>query len=222
MERNRSKKTFFLITLCWLALSSTNVQAQTILLDPPEIYIGTTHGVNGSTMLFNPRVTQTYLLGYNGGVSFRYVTEKHFGLQVELNYSQRGWAEEGGVYSRRLDYLELPFLTHIYVGDKNRFIFNLGPKLGYLLNETVLTNDGSNPAQEQHLIPAQFKFDYGIAAGLGYNLHTSRTGVFQLELRAYYGLADVFPNTKSDYFNTSNHLNASVNLGWYFQLTGRR
>lgn len=222
MKPNRIKKTVVLLTFCCLALSFSKVQAQTILLDPPEIYIGTTHGVNGSMILFNPRVTQTYLLGYNGGVSFRYVTEKHFGLQVELNYSQRGWAEEGGAYSRRLDYLELPFLTHIYTGDKNRFIFNLGPKLGYLLNETVLTNDGSTPDAEQHVLPAHFKFDYGIAAGLGYNLHTSKAGVFQWELRVYYGLADVFPNTKSDFFNTSNHLNAAINLGWYFQLTGRK
>lgn len=222
MRLNRNRILLFLTALLLTAFLPRNTNAQTILLEPAEFYIGTTHGTNASMLLFNPNVRQTYLLGYNGGVSLRYVTEKHFGLQLELNYAQRGWNEEGNLYARQLNYLELPFLTHVYFGDKSRFIFNLGPKLGYLLNESVVTNNASASTAEQHILPASNKFDYGLAAGFGYNLHTRKTGVYQLELRVYYGLSDVFPNSKSDFFSTSNHLNASLNLGWYFQLTGRK
>lgn len=222
MQLLRDKKSVLVIAILATVFSSGNLTAQTVFLEPAEIYIGTSHGVNGSMLLFNPNVRQTYLLGYNGGVAFRYISEKNYGLQIELNYSQRGWNEANQTYSRRLNYIELPFLTHLYLGDKNRFIFNLGPKIGYLLSESVIESDGLNPDSDQHLLPAEFKFDYGIAAGLGYNLKTRSAGIFQLELRVYYGLSDVFPNTKSDFFNTSNHLNASINLGYFFQLTGKK
>ena len=197
------------------------MHAQTVLLDPAEIYIGTSHGANASMMLFNPTVRQLPLLGYNGGISFRYITQKHVGLQIELNYSQRGWEEEDGNYLRRLDYIEMPFLTHIYLGNTHRFIFNVGPKVSYLLSESVLVNNTTNSEAEQHIKPVYFPFDYGLAAGIGYNLHTRKIGVFQLELRGYFGLSDVFANTKTDYFAASNQLNVALNIGWFIQLTGK-
>lgn len=198
------------------------MQAQTVLLDPAEIYIGPSIGTNASMILFNPGIQQIPLLGYNGGISFRYITEKHVGLQLEFNYSQRGWEEQDGGYARRLNYIEMPFLTHLYLGDTHRFIFNIGPKVSYLLSESVLINHTSNSTEEQYIKPVYFPFDYGITAGLGYNLHTRNAGVFQLELRAYYGLSDIFANTKSDYFSTSNNINAALNLGWFIQLTGKK
>lgn len=197
-------------------------RSQTILLDPPEIYIGPNFGLTASRVLFNPKVQQTFFWGYNGGITFRYVSEEHFGFQVEANYSQRGWNEEGNVYARRLDYLEIPFLTHAYLGEKNRLFFNIGPKLGYLLDETVLNDDGGDTNAEQRVKPADFKFDYGITVGLGYNLKTRKAGIFQFELRGNYGLSDIFANQKSDFFDNSNYLNISANIGWLFQLTGKK
>ncbi|VBB48570.1 conserved hypothetical protein [uncultured Paludibacter sp.] len=207
--------------LGFFALNST-LFSQTVLLTPSEKYIGTSHGVNTSMVLFNPSVDQNYLfLGYNAGISYRYITEKHFGLQLELKYSQRGWSESDGKYIRRINYLELPMLTHLYFGNTHRFIFNLGPKIGYMLNESVVKNTASNPSSEQYK-DVYFPFDYGLTAGFGYNLHTHNAGVYEIELRGYYGLSDIFANSKSDYFSTSNYLNISLNLGWYFQLTGRK
>lgn len=223
MKLRRTNGLFRIIFVAFLGLISfsTTIRAQTVLLDPAEIYIGTSHGVNASMVLFNPTVKQFPLLGYNGGISFRYITEKRVGLQVELNYSQRGWEEEGGAYTRQLTYIELPFLTHLYLGNTHRFIFNIGPKVSYLLYESVLVNTIPNSQEEQHIKPVYFPLDYGLTAGLGYNLRTRKAGVFQLEVRAYYGLSDIFANTKSDYFATSNYLNAAVNIGWFFQLTGK-
>ena len=222
MKQNKNNKSFQFILITFLALfSGTSLQSQTVLLQPAEVYIGTSFGANGSMMMFNPTVRQIPLLGYQGGLAFRYITEKHVGLQIEMNYSQRGWDEESGLYSRRLNYLELPFLTHLYLGNTHRFIFNIGPKVSYLLNETVLINGMENSDAEQHVKPVYFPFDYGLTGGLGYNLHTRRAGVFQLELRAYYGLSDIFANTKSDYFANSNHMNAALSVGWFIQLTGK-
>ena len=204
-----------------MLLSTYTLTAQTVLFDPAKVYIGTTHGINSSMVMFNPSVEQTTspLSGYTGGITFRYITEKHVGLQAEINYVQRGWSEKSG-YKRQTNYIELPFLTHIYLGNTHRVIFNLGPKFGYLLNESVLANDStSNAPAEEQIQKIHFPFDYGITTGLGYNLHTKKAGVFELEFRAYYGLSDIFANTKSDYFSTSNYLNFTVKAGWYFQLT---
>ncbi len=220
MQLKRSKSILFFI-FALLAFTPKTMQSQTVLLDPAEIYVGVSGGATGSMMLFTPTVQQSYFLGYNGGIAARYITENHVGLQVEFNYSQRGWLEANDLYSRQLDYIEMPFLTHIYFGKTNRFIFNLGPKIAYLLDEKVVLNNVENSKAEQHIKPVYSKFDYGIAAGLGYNLKTKNIGVYQLELRAYYGLSDIFANTKKDFFDTSNHLNVSLNFGYFFQLTGR-
>lgn len=222
MMRFQDNKILLVVLFLLAMFFPKNVVSQTVLLDPAEVYIGTSHGVNGSVLLLYPRVQQGYQFGYNGGLAIRYITEKHFGLQVEVNYSQRGFTEKGGVYSRQFNYVELPFLTHYYLGDTHRFIINLGPKLSYLLEDKVLKDDNSNPSADQRVLLADKKLDYGITAGLGYNLHTKKLGVFQWELRAYYGLSDFFPNSKTDFFSTSNFMNASVNLGWFFQLTGRK
>ena len=196
--------------------SSLSLIAQ-IRLKQPEIYIGTTHGVTGSMILFNPAVSQTYIVGYNGGLVFRYIAEKNVGMQVELNYSQRGWKESDGLYARQLNYIELPFMTHIYVGNKSRFFFNLGPKVSYLISEKVIIDQTVNSTQEQHITLIQNPFDYGLCAGLG-GLFKIRKNVFQLDTRASYSLSDVFSNDKRDYFDTSNNLNISVNLAWLLQL----
>ncbi|NDP20324.1 MAG: PorT family protein [Paludibacter sp.] len=186
-------------------------------LDRPEIYIGTSLGVSGSMVMFKPAVSQTYLSGYNGGLVFRYIAEKNVGMQAELNFSQRGWSESNGLYERQLNYIELPFMTHIFVGKKNRVFLNFGPKIAYLVSEKELKNSTLNSTDIQHTTFIQNPFDYGLCTGLGV-LFNIRGNILQLDTRANFGLSDIFSNDKRDYFDTSNNLNVSVNLGWLIQL----
>ena len=72
----------------------------------------------------------------------KYISEKHLGLIMELNFVQKGWREffdpeqqPDFAYQRTLSYLEVPFLTHVYFGNRVRFIFNAGPKISFLLGE---------------------------------------------------------------------------------------
>lgn len=219
-NNHTTKKTFTLLVFMMLC---TTPFSQTVLFDPSEKYIGASYGINNSMVMFNPTVEQnTVFLGTSSGVAFRYITENHAGLQIELKYSQRGWNEANGEYTRRINYIEFPFLTHIYWGNNHRFIVNLGPKLSYLLNESVIKNTTTNSTSEQHLKSVYSPFEYGAAVGLGYNLHTKKAGVFEIEARGYYGLSNIFADSKSDYFSTSNYLNVSINLAWYLQLTGRK
>ena len=56
----------------------------------------------------------------------------------------------------------------------------------------------------QYDLPVKHKFDYGITGGIGVELNT-KAGHFLLEGRYYYGLSDVFGNSKKDVFSRSNH-----------------
>lgn len=165
------------------------------------------------------------------GVAARYITEKNLGLIAELNYSQQGWEEkfdtdETKKYRRKLNYLELPLLTHIYFGDKIRFYINLGPKLGYLLSESEemenvslngSTDDNDNILANQYGRKANKRLDYGIMAGLGVEMRT-KAGNFSLEGRYSFGLGDIFNSSKTDPYSRSANRMISAKLTYYMKL----
>ncbi|NDV45871.1 PorT family protein [Paludibacter sp. 221] len=202
--------------LCVLLISSVYAVSQTILLDPAEIYIGTSHGATASMVMFTPNVEQDILIGYNGGVTFRYVTEKNLGMQIELNLSQRGWKEKENLYAKRLNYIELPFLAHIYFGKKSRFVFNIGPKAAFLIGEKTLIDNTGASTRPQHTKEIQSKFDYGVTAGLGFEFSVKKQN-FSLEARANYSLSNIYHrNWKT--FRYSDNMNLALNLGWLMKI----
>ncbi len=181
----------------------------------PETYIGLSAGPAGSMVFFKPTVKQDYLLAYQGGLMFRYISEKHLGIQLELNYAQRGWSEVDGAFDKKLDYIELPFLSHFYLGNKAKFFFNIGPQLGYMLHESS-TNTGIAAAHQQKTA-IQNRFEYGLSAGFGLQFQIKKQA-FQLETRGNFAASDIFSNKKTEYFGNSNLITASVTLGWLMQV----
>ncbi len=193
-----------------------------------ELAVGVSGGVAFSSVNFIPKVYQGMLQGYTGGVLMRWVTENHLGLQLEVNYTQQGWSEdfpdhpdEGYVYKRMGHYVEVPFLTHIYFGGKRvRFFINAGPKVGYLISEETEHNlRGAKPnrVNEQHFMPIENYFDWGLCGGPGIELRTG-VGSFLLEGRFYYALGDLFGNLKSDVFAKSSEQVLSVKLSYLFRV----
>ena len=179
----------------------------------PYFSFGTSHGISMSSINFYPAVVQKQLLGYYGGVAANYISEKHWGLQAALNYSQRGWKEDEstGTLQRRLNYFEMPVLTHFYLGDKFRWMLNLGPKIGYMLSESSKNAVASTSYPENTMAIAN-KFDYGICAGTGFELVTGSTS-YTLEARYSFSLSDIFPNSKSDTYGSSGNQFLSITLG---------
>jgi len=186
-----------------------------------EFALGASFGANFSNMSFIPRVDTKTLLGYSGGLVARWCTEKHLGLQMELNYSQQGWDERFEdpqyVYTRTLNYLEFPLLTHIYFGEKKvRFFFNLGPKVGYVYSESTEENlNGAQPnrVNDQHDLPVEKKFGWGLCGGPGLELRT-KAGLFTLEGRYYYALGDIYNSRREDPFAQSSGQVLSVKLAY--------
>lgn len=164
----------------------------------------------------------------------------------EVNYTQMGWKERilttdnqpvinavSGLpeqYSRTLNYLQVPVFAHLAWGKEHsgmQFFFQLGPQFGYLLSEKTITNfnfkdrntaDRSNVVCAQDTMAVENKFDYGIAAGAGVELSVRRVGHFLLEGRYYYGLGNIYGDSKRDYFSKSNNSSIVVKLTYLFDV----
>lgn len=204
----------------------------------PEWNVGVGFGPTFSSMSFetgsNVRSLSTKnLQQHAGGLAIRYISEKNLGLIAELNYSQQGWTQDFKdepqyAHSHKLNYLEIPVLTHIYFGNKVRFIFNLGPKLSILMNDSEDINEAlenylsggtfpENRPSYQYYHMAERKIDYGIMGGMGMELRTG-IGSFSLEGRYTFGLGDIYNNSKSDYFTRSANRVISAKLTYYVKL----
>ena len=62
------------------------------------------------------------------------------------------------------------------------------------------------------------KLDYGITAGIGAELHVKNIGRFQLEARYYYGLGNLYGDSKRDYFASSRSANITIRAAYLFDL----
>lgn len=204
----------------------------------PEWNIGVGFGSTMSSASFQGQTsrqgisTKTYNQ-YHGGLAIRYIGEKNLGVIAELNYAQNGWIQEFKdnpefAHSHQLNYLEMPILTHIYFGNKVRFMINLGPKISYLLSDSEEINDALkdhlasgnvdvNTPTYQYYHLAEKKIDYGIMGGAGLEFR-SAIGNLALEGRYYFGLSDFYRNSKADYFGRSANRVISVKLTYYTKL----
>lgn len=197
--------------------------------------VGVSGGMNLNKMEFQPSIRQGLLQGANAGVSVRYTSEKYFSMicaaQLEVNFSQRGLIEDfddgtQNNYSRVTNYIEVPFFAHVSWGKEQKglqFFINLGPQLGFFINEKEnYKGDWAVEDRPASIFPLYGKstenlFDYGIAGGLGLELKT-KIGNFFIEGRYYYGLADIFGNSKTDDFGRSANTTITARLGYSIRI----
>ncbi len=168
-------------------------------------------------------------------------------ITAEVNYMQAGWKErildvfdepvyyEGDDsdplrYQRRITYVQVPLLARLGWGRERKGLqafIQLGPQLGFYLDESTETNIvQGRPTQNtrvssvvaQETMPVENKFDYGIVGGAGIEFSHPKVGHFLLEGRYYFGLANIYGNSKSDYFAKSNQSNIVVKLSYLFDV----
>lgn len=165
---------------------------------------------------------------------------------AEVNYARIGWKERiltvtdepvvnpvtglAEAYQRDLNYIQVPVFAHLAWGKEHKgfqFFFQAGPQFGFLLNESTTSNfrfadrnlaDRSNQTCAQDTMAVENRFDYGIAAGLGVEWSIPHAGHVLLEGRYYYGLGNIYGDSKRDYFAKSNHLNIVIKLTYLFDI----
>ena len=167
-------------------------------------------------------------------------------IYAELNYAQMGWKEDildredqpvineetqqAESFSRTLNYVQLRIFARLGWGREQKgvqFFFQAGPQLGYYLSDKVTKNfeldkrnswKRANDEVHQDTMAVENKLDYGIAAGIGMEYSFPKLGHFMLEARYYYGLGNIYKDTKRDYFGKSNNSSIIVKLTYLFDL----
>lgn len=204
-----------------------------------NLAIGFNGGYNLSSVDFSPTIKQGLQPGLTGGFTMRYTTEKYFALicaaQIEVNFAQRGWVEtiedgSNNTYNRTTNYVEIPFLAHIGWGREERglqLFINAGPQVGVFLNdsehygftEEFPWNTDKRPNQiiEQYGKAVENTFEYGIAGGAGLELKTG-IGNFIIEGRYFFGLSDMFGNSKADPFGRSANTTITVKISYLIDI----
>lgn len=168
-------------------------------------------------------------------------------IVAEVNIAQTGWVEkiesmEGQPlyyaddpdnalhYERKITYLQIPLMARLGWGRERKGVqgfFQIGPQIGFFLKEKTNTNivPGIAPTEPrasavvaQETMPVEKKFDYGIVGGAGIEFSMPKVGHFLLEGRYYYGLGNIYGNTKSDYFGKSNFGQIVIKATYLFDL----
>lgn len=199
-----------------------------------DFAIGLTGGCVLNKMSFQPTIKQDMLFGTTFGVAARYISEKYFtclcGLVAEVNYTTLGWKENiedsEDTYYRTMPYIQIPLLMQLGWGREQKgckFVFEAGPQFGYSLGYTEYKSEPFSMDHRPSNVTQQYgmdiynKVDYGITAGIGLE-HSSVIGHFILGARYYYGLGDVFDNSKKGVFGRSAHGTISMKLTYLFDI----
>jgi hypothetical protein len=153
---------------------------------------------------------RTFPLGYLGGVAIGWQKKPNAGLRSEITYVRKGWGERindpnferiDTIYTTALDYVEVPIMAHLYLGQRLRYFLNIGLYTGFVVNssETAsisgrgtvnLPDSMVNRLLIRYNPDRDRKFDFGIAGGLGL-AYASKIGTFQAEARLAFGLRSV-------------------------------
>ena len=167
-------------------------------------------------------------------------------IVAEVNFASVGWKENildnfdqpvinaatgaAEQYSRTINYVQIPIFARLGWGREEKgvqFFFQAGPQFGLYLSESTTANfdidnpnltDRANHTVEQYNMPVEHNFDYGIAGGLGMEYSMPKLGHFLLEGRYYYGLGNIYGETKKDFFGKSNFGNIIVKLTYLFDI----
>ena len=165
----------------------------------------------------------------------------------EVNYAKVGWKEDiltpddepvinsvtgvAETYQRDLFYLQVPLMARLGWGRERRGLqvfFQAGPQFGYFMSESTTSSfdfhsmnisGRTSTIVAQDTMAVQNRVDYGICAGLGLEFSHPKVGHFLLEGRYYYGLGNIYPATKRDYFARSNFAQIIVKLSYLFDLS---
>ncbi len=182
----------------------------------PSNYLGINAGINTCRVSFTPKVNQKPLTAVEVGLVFRNMSERHVGLQLELNYARKGWIENRdsvGKYRRDLEVIRLPLLAVFTAGSKTlRFSFLLGPYLSYLTSESetydiagfyLITNPVTSNYLPYYGKQLDSNWEFGFTGGFGVELHT-KIGVFGIRATYHHSLTNLFPlNASEFYYETS-------------------
>lgn len=209
---------FYIISFIFVLVAPVRAQVGEYRSD---LAVGVSGGYVMNRMDFSPSIKQDWKGGMTLGFTARYTCERYFtaicAVQAELNYANLGWKEliepeySSDTYSRDMHYLQIPVFARMAWGRERRglqFFVMAGPQLNFFLSDREHYSSPfaglprPNSVNMQYGKEVENRFEYGITGGAGMELSTA-IGHFQLEGRYYFGLSDIWSNSKKDPFGRS-------------------
>ncbi len=200
-----------------------------------QVAIGLKGGSNFSTMDIYKRpdyltLDVKQIPGFQYGAVFRYVSEKHAGMQVEVLYTQKGWKHVSlnenvdTLYQRTIDYLEIPVMTHFIIGSKKiRILLEGGFYGAYALSSkyntesaTGETTNGDYSFQDG----VDNRWDYGLIGSAGFQFSFPLGAV---EAKAFYsfGYGNIFLD-RSQAVEISQNRVYGINISYLYFFGGKK
>jgi hypothetical protein len=207
--------------LLFLALVPLSLAAQKP--DVSETYVGLQGSAGFSRVAFDPRVTEDLKPSQSFGLVLRHVSEPHVGVQLEVNYTQKGWIENRdslGTYTRSRSVADIPVTAAFIAGKgKVRAVVTLGPYVSLRLKDEekiALTDDRYAFSYYGHALADRWEF--GFTGGISLEWHAP-VGVFALRATYAHSLTNVFLLSGDAYvYSASRNQVILGGLSYYIQL----
>jgi hypothetical protein len=185
--------------------------------------IGPRVGANISNQLGVPPTTDVkWLPGWSIGGFIMYSDIRHFGISMDVLYSQKGAGFEvvtvSGTnisYKNRINYLEIPVLARYFLTLSGPFRpnFFIGPSVAFKLNAKVKEYEIDTRPQPEVDVSDRFRpLDLGLVGGIAFNFEVAKGKRVLLDARYTYGLSDVTVDIGS-VRNSAITLNLSYGFG---------
>lgn len=163
-------------------------------------------GLNASNLYTGDVDDHNTRFGFHAGVFGQVASSEVAALQLELNYSSKGTMDvrDGFIDQEtkfRLNYIDLPVLAVFKLGRVAEI--HAGGFASYLINATI-DSDGDLGDTFDEVDRDNFEsFDYGVAAGIGFNLGGAQIGArYNLGLNPIAksnAAENIFGNAKNQY-----------------------
>ncbi|MEM1136377.1 MAG: porin family protein, partial [Bacteroidota bacterium] len=198
-----------------------------------QISVGLKSEYHFSQVNFDPDAGLNFALlpGLTMGAVMKISANPNVGLQAEINYVQKGWTEDfsragepeellNRLQTYRYNYIEVPILTHIYVGGKKiNVFFNLGPHLSFLMgtdstSSNVLPTDTASYVYDNN---TAIGFEFGISAGAGLAINIGRS-TLQIEGRLTRGLNNIIDRDTDGAPTGSTNQVIGISLSYLYRI----
>ncbi len=141
---------------------------------------------------------------YSIGVSFQYNFPKLISIRTNIAFEKKGTVAKIKVYDQfgfpngiwslhsNFDYITIPLLARLTVGNEMKFFLNAGPYMGYLIKYTEITDAfNENPEIIKDETDKIKKIDLGLSAGIGLVFPIIEELIITIEVRSNFGLYNI-------------------------------
>lgn len=159
-----------------------------------------------------------FLMGGISGVFYQYNFNKIFSIRIASNYERKGSRLESksdqfppGDFIYHFDYLSLPLLFKVSLGNKIKVYANTGPCFSYLMNQSLYFNPKNGKTYKLDGETTNFKsYDLSVLFGLGMSIPVWDRFLLSFEIRDNLGLVSIRDNYEYEQLDTFGYNETDV------------